>query len=1059
MTARSSPTRRRARTLLGPLVAGLVLLSCVPGGASAAPGDAIAVDANADAPAGTYFAGVDRLALGDGTLTRLTGVNTIVKANGLAFADGDTLYVVGLDSVERLKLSSGALTTLDSGDAALGDLKGVAFSPKDDALYATDAGDDADPEPNGRVVQLDPTTGQVEHVVASGGKLVDPYGIAVAEDGTLYVSDAGAGAVLRIDPDTGKQGIVATGSPLVAPTSIDFLPDGKLVVADEHYAGQFRGALVTIDPETGEQTPLFLESLDGPIDNVTAAATEASGSVLVTERATGQVDRVDLHTEAVTPLGGGMVAPFGIAVEPGQPPVTTLDDGPPSTTNDPTPTFAFTPSRYGSSSSCTIDGGAAIPCIRTFTPAPLADGAHVFSVSSTLLDATGAAVTRSFTVDQDAPDTLIDSGPSGPTQDASPSFTFEAPGGAIGFTCSLDGSADSDCTSPFVVGTALADGPHSFTVKVTGDPTGVTRTFTVDTQAPDTSISSGIAEGAATSATQPLFTLASNEPSVTFACVLDGATVACTSSFSPSVPLDEGQHTLTVTAADAAGNADPTPLVRHFKVDTTPPVTTIVDGPSGLSNDPTPTFAFTSSEPGTSFRCGLDGSLLTSCASPLTVFPALADGDHSFRVQATDAAGNVETTVEQRDFTLDSSLPDTSIDSGPAGPTNEPYPSFSFSSPTAGTTFTCALDGDVPAACTSPFVASALLGEGDHSFTVTAFNGLGKPDPDPPVQHFTVDLTAPVTAFVLPLVLTSNPTPVFSFTTETGATTACALDGGPSAPCTSPFTTAPLDDGDHTLSVTATDAAGNVELQPASHTFAVDTTAPDTTITAGPDSVTGDLAPTFAFTASEAGTTFTCNFDDDDPAAGVPCDGHFTPSGPLDDGDHAFSVTATDAAGNVDPTPATLGFYVLAGYGVGTTTTTTTPPPTTTTPPVTTTTTSKPPPIVPRSVRLTLLRSVHGRTLHVQIRAPRDATGSVTLTVTSRRAKGRASVRHLTLHLRAGRVSHDVRLPAGTVRLTLAAHYRGDARYRPASVRGSWTAPKSKYPTAHTARLGRPGLR
>src|SRR3712207_8042005 len=34
--------------------------------------------------------------------------------------------------------------------------------------------------------------------------------------------------------------------------------------------------------------------------------------------------------------------------------------------------------------------------------------------------------TRTFTVDTIAPDTVIDSGPSGPTNDASPSFTFHS---------------------------------------------------------------------------------------------------------------------------------------------------------------------------------------------------------------------------------------------------------------------------------------------------------------------------------------------------------------------------------------------------------------------------------------------------------------------------------------------------------------------------------------------------------------------------------------------------------------------------------------------------------
>ncbi len=80
-----------------------------------------------------------------------------------------------------------------------------------------------------------------------------------------------------------------------------------------------------------------------------------------------------------------------------------------------------------------------------------------------------------------------------------------------------------------------------------------------------------------------------------------------------------------------------------------------------------------------------------------------------------------------------------------------------------------------------------------------------------------------------------------------------------------------------------------------------DVTAPDTTITAGPASVTRARQATFGFSSSESGSTFECRLDS---RAWRAC------SSPkvyrdLARGLHTVGVRATDAAGNTDPTPAT----------------------------------------------------------------------------------------------------------------------------------------------------------
>jgi V8-like Glu-specific endopeptidase len=77
--------------------------------------------------------------------------------------------------------------------------------------------------------------------------------------------------------------------------------------------------------------------------------------------------------------------------------------------------------------------------------------------------------------------------------------------------------------------------------------------------------------------------------------------------------------------------------------DTSPPDTLITKGPKNKTRKKKARFEFTSTEPGSSFDCTLDGrSLRTPCTSPLKV--KVKKGRHTFQVRATDAAGNADPT-------------------------------------------------------------------------------------------------------------------------------------------------------------------------------------------------------------------------------------------------------------------------------------------------------------------------------------------------------------------------------------------------------------------------------
>jgi hypothetical protein len=124
----------------------------------------------------------------------------------------------------------------------------------------------------------------------------------------------------------------------------------------------------------------------------------------------------------------------------------------------------------------------------------------------------------------------------------------------------------------------------------------------------------------------------------------DGSVVA--TKFAPPYaftwkPTQDGAVTLTLRATDAAGNSGT--ATATVTVDVTPPETTITSQDGA-------TIAFASNEPAT-FTCSIDGGPFAECTSPVSS-TALATGDHTFGVRATDAVGNVDASPALAAFTI-----------------------------------------------------------------------------------------------------------------------------------------------------------------------------------------------------------------------------------------------------------------------------------------------------------------------------------------------------------------------------------------------------------------------
>jgi hypothetical protein len=139
---------------------------------------------------------------------------------------------------------------------------------------------------------------------------------------------------------------------------------------------------------------------------------------------------------------------------------------------------------------------------------------------------------------------------------------------------------------------------------------------------------------------------------------LGTTTASNTGEWSLTAPaaLSEGEHTITSTATDAANNTSNPSAGFKVNIDTTAPQTTLsASGPSGMVASKTAEFAFTS-EPNASFECKLDAEGYAGCSSPKT-YTNLSDGDHTFEVKATDAAGNTDASPATRTWTVDAAVP------------------------------------------------------------------------------------------------------------------------------------------------------------------------------------------------------------------------------------------------------------------------------------------------------------------------------------------------------------------------------------------------------------------
>ncbi|WP_269791773.1 Ig-like domain-containing protein [Stenotrophomonas sp. Iso1] len=558
-----------------------------------------------------------------------------------------------------------------------------------------------------------------------------------------------------------------------------------------------------------------------------------------------------------------------------------------------------------------------------FTPAtPLAEGKHTFTVTAT--DKVGNTSVPSgefvLTADYTAPDTSklaitgleddvggiqgnIASG--GTTDDSRPVLSGTGTAGDTVIVMVKDGLGQHELGRAIVdengkwtlqVTTPLISGANEFTA-IERDPAGNTSaptvpyTVIVDTGRPEVPVIENVQDdvgvvhmlqkGEVTNDDTP--TIIGTAQAGNLVKIYDGATLLGEVEvgangkweFTPQVPLIDGPHTITATATNKVGQTSDATGPWGFVVDATAPgqvtdlvvtdnagekLGSLVDG--DITDDNTPEFAG-KAEPGATVNV-YDGDTLLGSAEvgqdgswTFTPSKPLEDGKHDFTTEVVDPAGNssgkgpvLSVTVDTTDVTVAiSTLVD---DQG-------------------------AITGAIMPNGVTDDMRPEIQGTGKVGSTIKVYDGatlLGETD--------------------------VKPDGTWSFIPKVD-----------------------LSQGAHAITATATDTTGNVSKPTASFIFSIDTLAPDApSIDLAKDdvgakqedlssgAVTDDPSPTLVGKA-EAGSTV--NVYDNGAFLGkadVDAQGNWslTPTTPLSEGEHTFTATATDKAGN---TGVPSGGFVL----------------------------------------------------------------------------------------------------------------------------------------------------
>ncbi|HGH4935050.1 TPA: non-fimbrial adhesin SiiE [Salmonella enterica subsp. enterica serovar Wien] len=521
--------------------------------------------------------------------------------------------------------------------------------------------------------------------------------------------------------------------------------------------------------------------------------------------------------------------------------------------------------------------------------------------------------------------------------------------------------------------TNVANGPHTLMVEASdkaGNKTTQKLDFTIDTLLSEPTITLDSADDSAagdniTNVKMPGFTLGNIDADVTKVVVTvahDGKNQQIELiknggvwRFTPGAAWTDGDYTLTVKVEDKAGNTNySAPLTVTIDTQTSIDRIELLNDTGivgdNLTNEARPQFHITVPTDVNSVQLSLDGGInwvnatLTSDGVWEYIWPTeLVENTYTLTVKATDVAGN--TATETLNFTIDTTLStptitlDSADDSGTANDnkTNVKTPGFiigGIDSDVTQVVVQVMRDGHSEEVELTQiggqwrFVPGSAWTDGDYTLTVTVKDEAGN------IRHsapLTVTIDTQITIDHIELVndsgipddnLTNNVRPHFQVTVPTDVNVVrLSIDGGKtwfnatqsSTPGVWDYTwLADVGEGKHTLTVEATDKAGNKTTQKLD--FIIDTLLSEPTIvldntddsgTKG-DNLTNVNKPTFLLGNIDADARYVTvevqhGGTKEVLTATKDATGNWsvTPTGTWADGDYTLTVRVEDDAGNV----------------------------------------------------------------------------------------------------------------------------------------------------------------
>ncbi|WP_422822333.1 Ig-like domain-containing protein [Vibrio alginolyticus] len=782
---------------------------------------------------------------------------------------------------------------------------------------------------------------------ATGTLVIDTMAPAApvldATNGSEISGTAEAGSEVQVDVD--GDGIsdyttVADGNGDWSITPDTPLADGTTVTATASDEAGNESAPATVvvdgvapivsmnDATTNDATPTLTGSVDDATASVTVtvdgadytATNNGDGTWTLADNTLASLtDNSYTVTVTATDEAGNQGVASGTLVVDTVGPIVTAND---VTTNDTTPALVGTVNDVTANITVTVNGvdypatnnGDGSWTLADDTLPSLADSSYTVTVTATDEAGNQGTATGTLVIDTTAPAApVLDA-----TNGSEISGTAEA-GSEV--QVDVDGDGISDYTT-------VADGKGDWSITPDvplADGTTVTATASDEAgneSAPATVVVDGVApivtvNDATTNDATPTLTGSVDDATASVTVTVDGADYTATNNgdgtwtlADDTLPsLADNSYTVTVTATDEAGNQGV--ASGTLVVDTVGPIVTANDV---TTNDTTPALVGTVNDVTANITVtvnGVDYPATNNGDGSWTLaddtLPSLADNSYTVTVTATDEAGNQGTATGT--LVIDTTAPAAPVLDATNG-------SEISGSAEAGSEVQVDVDGD---------------GISDYT-TVADGNGDWSITPDAPLADGTTvtatasdeagNESAPATVVVdgvAPIVsvndaTTNDATPTLTGSVDDATASVTVTVDGADYPATNngdgtwtlaDDTLASLADNSYTVTVTATDEAGNQGV--ASGTLVVDTVGP---IVTANDVTTNDTTPALVGTVNDVTANITVTVNGVDYPATNNGDGTWTLAdntlAPLADNSYTVTVTATDEAGNQGVASGTL---------------------------------------------------------------------------------------------------------------------------------------------------------